>query len=61
MSWDFRVDKNGKLEVIVSRWNNSKGERVMRMWAEGFEPNEPVQVEIVGAEEIDAIKQEAKS
>ncbi len=52
MSWDYRVDKNGNLEVIVSRWYNSphpegKGEKMVALLATGFEPNEPVQVEVL--------------
>jgi len=56
MSWDYRVDADGRLEIIISRWYcqrppEGKGERVIRLWADGFEPNEPVQVEICGEEE----------
>ena len=55
MSWDYRVDKDGKLEIIVSRWYNQappkgKGERIIHLEVDGFEPNEPVQVEVCGEE-----------
>ena len=53
MSWDYKVDKDGKLEIIVSRWYNAPppkglGSKVITVYAEGFEPNEPVQVDILG-------------
>ena len=51
MGWDYRVDKEGKLEIIISRWYNQKDKRVVTLIADGFEPNEPVQVEICGAED----------
>ncbi len=52
MSWDYRVDKNGNLEIIVSRWyTKGKGKRIVSLVAPGFEPHEAVQVEICGKEQ----------
>lgn len=56
MGWDCKVDKNGRLEIIVSRWYNQpppkgRGEKIVWLCAEGFEPHEPVQVEICGDQE----------
>jgi len=56
MSWDYVVDKNGCLEIIVSRWYCSKGERMVKLTARGFESYEPVQVEICGEDESLAVK-----
>lgn len=56
MSWDYRVDEDGSLEIIVSRWYNTpppngNGRRVIRFYADGFEPNEPISVEVIGSED----------
>ena len=55
MSFDYKVDEKGNLEIIVSRWYCSpppkgKGIKEIRLLATGFEPNEPVQVEVLGEE-----------
>ena len=56
MSWDYVCDESGELEVIVSRWYNQQppkghGNKEVRLVVDGFIPNEPVQVEIYGADE----------
>lgn len=56
MSWDYVVDKDGNLGIIVSRWYNEKGNREVRLIATGFQPYEPVQVEVCGEDESLAIK-----
>jgi hypothetical protein len=51
MSWDYVVDEKGNLEIIVSRWYNESRKREVRLLATGFEPYEPVQVEVCGEDE----------
>lgn len=51
MSWDSVVDKNGHLEIIITRWYNKGCAREVRLNATGFEPYEPVQVEICSEDE----------
>lgn len=56
MSWDYVVDKDGCLEIIVSRWYNKTGNRREVLQACGFEPYEPVQVEVCGVPEELAVE-----
>lgn len=56
MSWDYVCDENGSLEIIVSRWYNAKGERREIVIASGFEPYEPVSVEVCGEDESLVVK-----
>lgn len=51
MSWDYKCNENGELEIIVSRWYNRGGNYRVTLMARGFEPNEPVQVEVLGGDE----------
>jgi len=52
MGWDYRADENGRLEILVGRWDTlGKGGKEVLLVAEGFEPNEPLQVEVFAKEE----------
>ena len=56
MSWDYVCDETGGLVIIVTRWYNLEGNREERLIATGFEPYEPVSVEVIGAEDQLAVK-----
>ena len=46
-----RVDKEGRLEVIVTRYRYDRVKRQPKevsVWVEGFEPEEEVDVEVIG-------------
>lgn len=61
MSWDYVVDKNGNLEVIVSRWYSDRlPKKEIYLCASGFEPYEPVQVEVCGEDESLVVKPKAE-
>ena len=52
MGWHYIADKNGDIEILVTRWNNypppkGLGPLEVRLVASGFEPNELVDVEIM--------------
>lgn len=48
MSWDYVCDQDGCLEILVSRWYNKTGKKESLVSASGFEPYEPVQLEVFG-------------
>ena len=56
MSYDYVCDEEGRLEIIVSRYYNRTGDRREIVYAYGFEPYEPVSVEVCGEEESKAVK-----
>ena len=56
MSWDYVVDKNGCLEIIVGRYYNMDSKRKVTLHASGFQPYEPVSVEVCGEAESLAVK-----
>jgi len=56
MSWDYVVGKDGCLEIIVSRWYNRGGNKRETLIASGFEPYEPVQVEVCGEDDGLAVR-----
>ena len=55
MSWDYVVDRNGNLEIIVSRWYNKTSPKEVRLIASGFIPFEPVQIDVYGEDEALAV------
>ena len=56
MSWNYVCDKSGSLEIIVSRWYNHEGDKRECFVAVGFEPYEPVEVDILTEDRDLAIK-----
>lgn len=56
MSWNYVVDKDGNLEIIVTRWYGQIGQKESHLIASGFIPFEPVQVEVYGEDEAKMIK-----
>jgi len=52
MGWDYFADEDGCVEIEVRRWYNQqppngKGPLEVTVVASGFEPNEPVCVEVL--------------
>lgn len=56
MSWDYVVNEKGELEVIVSRWYNRTSQMTHSYTFSGFEPFEPVQVEICAEDDDKMVK-----
>ena len=51
MSYDYITDDCGRLEIIVNRWYNKYGNRSITVYADGFEPYEPVSLEVIGEDD----------
>lgn len=51
MSWSHVCDGNGRIEIFVSRWYNKYGNLEKHICIDGFQPYEPVDVEICGEDD----------
>jgi len=51
MSWHYVCDRDGCLQILVSRFYNRTGNKEEILTASGFEPYEPVDVDICSENE----------
>ncbi len=51
MSWDILADENGSVEIIITRWYNQGNRLERRTTLAGFQPFEPVSVELCGEDD----------